>query len=107
MPAAVLQVECSRQAKRARYREGFEKQVFMQPDGVYEIQLNNMVTANYFPPGHRIRIEVTSSNFPVFERNLNTEGNNFDESEWVVAENSVHHSTKFPSRIVLPVTPEG
>ena len=93
-------------AKRARYREGFEKQVFMQPDGVYEIRLSNMVTANYFPPGHRIRIEVTSSNFPVLERNLNTGGNNFDEAEWVVAENSVHHSAQYPSRIVLPVIPE-
>ena len=91
---------------RARYREGFDKKVFMKKGKVYKLRLTNMVTANYFPPGHRIRIEVASSNFPLFERNLNTGGNNFDETEWVVAENSVHHGGDYPSRILLPVIPD-
>ena len=93
-------------AVRARYREGFDKQVFMEPGGVYKVRLTNLVTANHFPAGHRIRIEVASSNFPVLERNLNTGGNNYDETEWVVAENSVHHTAEHPSHIVLPVLPD-
>ena len=52
------------------------RQVFMEPGGVYKVRLTNLVTANHFPAGHRIRIEVASSNFPVLERNLNTGGNN-------------------------------
>ena len=78
----------------------------MQQGEVYEITLTNMVTANYFRPGHRIRLQVTSSNFPAYERNLNTGGNNFDESEWIVAENALHHGIAYPSRLVLPVIPE-
>ena len=56
-----------------------------------------------FKAGHRIRVEVASSKFPQYMRNLNTGGNNYDESEWVIAENAVHHSTEHPSHIVLPV----
>ena len=93
-------------AIRARYREGFDKQLFMQPDGIYEVRLTNMVTANHFPAGHRIRLDLTSSNFPVFERNLNTGGSNHDETEWVVADNRIHHSPAHPSRVLLPVIPE-
>ncbi|MCP4481168.1 MAG: hypothetical protein GY818_24125, partial [Planctomycetaceae bacterium] len=54
-------------------------------------------------PGHRIRIEIASSNFPRFTRNLNTGGNNYDETESVVATNQIHHSKEFPSEIRLPV----
>jgi predicted acyl esterase len=62
-----------------------------------------MNTSNFFAPGHRIRIEISSSNFPRFDRNLNTGGDNFSETEGVVARNSVHHSAKYPSAIRLPV----
>ncbi len=62
-----------------------------------------MSTSNYFDKGHRIRIEVSSSNFPRFTRNLNTGGNNYDETEGVVANNTVWHQTKYPSQIRLPV----
>ena len=91
---------------RVRYRKGFDKTVMMKQGEVYKISLGNMVTANHFPAGHRIRVQVSSSNFPNFERNLNTGGNNYDETEWVVAENSVHHSRAYPSQIVLPVIPD-
>jgi predicted acyl esterase len=60
-------------------------------------------TSNFFPKGHKIRIEISSSNFPRFDRNLNTGGKNYDESVGVIAKNKVHHSTKFPSRIILPM----
>ncbi|MBP9926880.1 MAG: CocE/NonD family hydrolase [Cyclobacteriaceae bacterium] len=89
--------------QRVRYREGYEKEVFMEKDKVYAVKLTPLSTSNYFAPGHRVRIEVSSSNFPRFERNLNTGGNNFDESVGVVATNSIHHSKKYPSVIQLPI----
>ncbi|RMG21150.1 MAG: CocE/NonD family hydrolase [Bacteroidetes bacterium] len=89
--------------QRARYREGYDKEVFMEPGQVYKLEMTPMSTSNYFAKGHRIRIEVSSSNFPRFERNLNTGGNNYDESEGVVATNQVHHSATYPSQIRLPI----
>ncbi len=88
---------------RMRYREGFDRHVSMEPGEVYEVNLGPLATANVFGAGHRLRIEVSSSNFPRYDRNLNTGGNNYDESEWRVARNAVHHSAEHPSRIVLPV----
>ena len=89
--------------QRVRYREGYDKQVFMEDDQVYKLAVSPMSTSNYFAPGHRIRIEVSSSNFPRFTRNLNTGGRNYDEKEGVVAGNTVHHSAEHASRIILPV----
>ena len=88
---------------RMRYREGFDRHVFMEAGEVYEAKLGPLATANVFGAGHRLRIEVSSSNFPRYDRNLNTGGVNYDESEWRVARNAVHHSAEHPSRIVLPV----
>jgi putative CocE/NonD family hydrolase len=89
--------------QRARYREGYAKEVFMEKGKVYKLPVSSMSTSNSFGPGHRIRIEISSSNFPRFARNLNTGGNNYDETEGVVAHNNVHHSRKYPSRIRLSV----
>ena len=89
--------------QRARYREGYDRQVFMEPGEVYELEVSPMSTSNWFAPGHRLRIEVSSSNFPRFTRNLNTGGNNYDETDGVVANNRVHHSAEHPSQIRLPV----
>jgi len=89
--------------QRARYREGYEQEVFMEDDTIYELNLTPMSTSNYFEAGHRIRIEVSSSNFPRFARNLNTGGNNYDESEGKVAQNAIHHGPQFPSKIVVPM----
>jgi putative CocE/NonD family hydrolase len=91
---------------RARYREGFDKKVWMRPGEVYEVRVDLSATSNYFAPGHRIRIQVSSSNFPRFDRNLNTGGNNYDETEWAVAKNAVYHSGMHASYIMLPVIPE-
>ena len=88
---------------RARYREGYDKQVFMERGRVYELHISPMSTSNYFDAGHSIRVEVSSSNFPRFTRNLNTGGNNYDETEGVVAHNTVHHSRQYPSHIKIPV----
>jgi putative CocE/NonD family hydrolase len=89
--------------QRVRYREGYDKEVFMEKDKVYEVKLSALSTSNFFPKGHQIRIEISSSNFPRFDRNLNTGGNNFDEKVGVIAKNKVHHNTKYPSRIILPM----
>ncbi|WP_375235423.1 CocE/NonD family hydrolase [Winogradskyella sp.] len=89
--------------QRVRYREGYDKEVFMKKGMVYKVDLTPMATSNYFKKGHRIRIEISSSNFPRFARNLNTGGDNFNESEAVIAINSVHHSSKYPSQIRLPI----
>ena len=87
---------------RARYRTGFTQEVFMEKGEVYPLEMSPMATSNVFKRGHRIRIEVSSSNFPRFTRNLNTGGNNFDEATAIIARNSIHHSSEYPSQIRLP-----
>lgn len=89
--------------QRARYREGYDKEVFMEEGEVYKLEISPMSTSNYFPKGHRIRIEISSSNFPRFARNLNTGGDNYNEKEAVVAKNKIHHSAQYPSQIRLPI----
>jgi len=88
---------------RARFREGFERVVLMEEGRIYRLRVDLHATGMWFGPGHRIRVEVSSSNFPRFDRNLNTGGNNYDESEWLVAHNAVHHSAEHPSHVVLPL----
>ncbi len=90
---------------RARYRDGYDDEVFMQPGEVYELNPTPMSTSYEFGEGHRIRVEISSSKFPQYMRNLNTGGNNYDETEGVVATNTVHHSTQYPTQIRLPVMP--
>jgi putative CocE/NonD family hydrolase len=90
--------------QRVRYRDGYDKpEVWMEPGKVYKVELQPMNTSNYFPAGHQIRIEVSSSNFPRFDRNMNTGGKNYDEVQGVVAHNAVHHSNQYPSTITLTV----
>jgi len=89
--------------QRARYREGYTKEVFMKEGEIYKVDLTPMATSNFFKKGHRIRVEISSSNFPRFARNLNTGGNNYDESKSVIAHNNIHHSKTHPSQIKLPI----
>jgi uncharacterized protein len=99
-------INLSQDAFRVRYRDGYDKQVMMERGNVYKIELRDMVSAIQFPVGHRIQLDIASSNFPDFERNLNTGGKNFDESEWVIARNTVHHGPQYRSHLVLPVVPD-
>ncbi len=90
--------------QRMRYRAGYDRPAsWMEPGRVYKVTLQPLTTSNYFAPGHRLRIEVSSSNFPRFDRNLNTGGNNYDETTGVVAHNVVHHSKQYPSRVTVTV----
>jgi hypothetical protein len=92
--------------QRLRYRNGYDKPlVWMEPGKVAKFSFQPMNTSNYFAPGHRLRIEISSSNFPRFDRNLNTGGNNYDEAKGVAAHNSVHHSSEYPSSVTLSVVP--
>jgi uncharacterized protein len=75
----------------------------MEAGKVYKVMLQPMTTSNYFEKGHRIRIEISSSNFPRFDRNMNTGGNNYDEAKGAVANNAVHHSKQYPSQVTLTV----
>jgi len=92
--------------QRMRYRGGYDKPLVWMKDGeVYKVTFQPMQTSNYFPAGHSLRIEVSSSNFPRFDRNLNTGGNNWDETTGVVAHNTVSHSPQYPSQITVTVVP--
>ncbi len=90
---------------RARYRNGYEKVELLTPKQSYEFKIPMAGTANVFQKGHRIRVLITSSNFPQFDRNPNT-GEAFGASARVrVATQTVYHSPARPSAIVLPVVP--
>jgi uncharacterized protein len=90
--------------QRMRYRNGYDKPLaWMESGKVYKVTLQPLNTSNDFPAGHRLRIEVSSSNFPRFDRNLNTGGHNYDETRGVVAHNVVHHSKQYPSEITITI----
>jgi putative CocE/NonD family hydrolase len=90
--------------QRLRYREGYDRPpVWMEAGKVYKVTLQPLNTSNYFEAGHQLRIEVSSSNFPRFDRNLNTGGNNYDEEKGVIAHNAVHHSKQYPSQVTVTV----
>ncbi|WP_342660114.1 Cocaine esterase [Rhodococcus ruber] len=90
---------------RARYRHSLAEPALLKPEHVYEITVDLAVTSNVFLAGHRIRLEVSSSNFPRFDRNTNTGGviNAETLDEAIVATNRVLHGPEHPSRLVLPV----
>ncbi len=90
---------------RARFRRGTDREELLKPGEVYEFEVDLVGTANVFLPGHRIRVDVTSSHFPQFDRNPNT-GESFGQSANVrVAKQAIFHTADRPSHIVLPVVP--
>jgi putative CocE/NonD family hydrolase len=92
--------------QRMRYRDGYDKPlVWMEPGKVYKVTLQPMTTSNYFAPGHRIRIEVSSSNFPRFDRNPNSGKPFGTDTEMLTAKQTVLHDEGHASQLVLPVIP--
>jgi hypothetical protein len=90
--------------QRMRYRDGYDKPpVWMEQGKVYKVTMLPLTTSNYFGVGHRLRVEVSSSSFPEYERNLNTGGRNYDEATGVIAHNVVHHSADYPSSLTVTV----
>ncbi|MGR6520283.1 CocE/NonD family hydrolase (plasmid) [Rhodococcus erythropolis] len=90
---------------RARYRQSLSSPELMEPDKEYEVTLDLSVTSNVFLPGHQIRLEISSSNYPRYDRNTNTGGDINAEvlDRSVIALNRVLHGPEHPSRLVLPV----
>ena len=92
---------------RARYRDSFEQPELLEVGKVYRYEIDMWATSNVFLPGHRVRVSITSSCFPRFDRNLNTGGSIHNEAAGQVAINTVMHDEMRPSHIVLPVIKRG
>jgi uncharacterized protein len=90
---------------RIRYRHGLDKVELAQAGEVYPLTIDMGVTSNVFLAGHSIRVEISSSNFPRFDRNPNTGRPFADETMLAVAQQTVHHSRLYPSHVLLPVIP--
>ena len=90
---------------RARYRDGVDHAVLMEPGTVYEFDIDMWNTSQVFFAGHRVRLEVSSSAFPKYDRNLNTGDDIGTGTRMAVAENHVWHDPAHPARLVLPVIP--
>jgi len=92
---------------RARYRNGLDQPAqLMNPGEVYELRIELLPTSNLFRAGHRIRVDVSSSDFPNFDRNHNTGKVDWTDGELRSATQTVLHDGSHPSRISLPVIPE-
>jgi putative CocE/NonD family hydrolase len=92
---------------RARYRESFEKPVLMEKGKIYEFTIDLWQVSNLFQAGHRIRLDISSSNFPAFDVNPNTGEKIGYHTGTVVARNTIYHDAAHPSHVVLPVVSKG
>ena len=90
---------------RARYRDGYEAQKLLEPGRAYRYELDLWATSYLLAPGDRLRLDVTSSNFPRLARNLNTGAPFAQTTKMVVAEQAVHVDAERPSHLVLPIVP--
>ncbi len=91
---------------RARYRGGRQAPAaLLEPGRIYEYDIDLWATSNVFLPGHRLRVEITSSNFPRFDRNLNTGEDPATGTRMQAARQVVYHSARYPSHLLLPVIP--
>ncbi len=90
---------------RARFRESTKAAKPIEPGKVYEYKIDLWSTSNVFLKGHRIRLEVSSSNFPRFDRNLNTGKDASTSANFVKATNTVYHDADHPSALLLPIVP--
>ena len=90
---------------RARYRHGYERTELLEPGEPTELQIRMYPTSNLFRRGHRLRVDVTSSSFPRWSRNLNTGEDVGTGTRMQIAHQTVLHSSEYPSRVVLPVIP--
>jgi putative CocE/NonD family hydrolase len=88
---------------RTRYRESMEKPELLNPGEIYRLTIEVWSTSNVFKQGHKLRLEVSSSNFPRFDRNLNTGEDNARGTRFVTATNGVLHDAEHPSALVLPI----
>jgi len=92
--------------QRARYRDSAMRPTLLKPGTVYCFEIDLWATSHVFRAGHRLRIEISSSNFPRFDRNLNTGGEQATGTRFVVAEQTVWHDAAHPSHVLLPLIPK-
>lgn len=92
---------------RARFRDSLRKETLMEPGNVYPLTIKLYPTSNVFRSGHRIRVDVSSSNFPRFDVNPNTGEPLNDNRRTAIATNTIHHDADHPSHIVLSVIAAG
>ncbi|WP_137285988.1 CocE/NonD family hydrolase [Halorussus salinisoli] len=90
---------------RARYRGYRDHPDFVEPGEVYEFYMEPYPTANVFGEGHRIRLDISSSNFPRYDVNHNTGGPLYGDREYEVATNTVYHEAEHPTHVELPTRP--
>ena len=90
---------------RARYRNSLEHAQLMKPGDVYEISVDMYPTAMIFKKGHRIRLDISSSNFPRFDVNPNTGSRSTTTAGLPSLVNTIYHDGRHPSQIVLPIVP--
>lgn len=91
---------------RARYRDGYDNPSFIEPHKIYKYEIDLWATSYAFQPGERIRVQISSSNFPRFDKNSNCAGEG-GESCAKVAHQVIYHNREHPSHIVLPVIESG
>lgn len=90
---------------RARFRDSIEIPNLIDPEEVYEYHIDMWETSNLFKAGHKIRLEVSSSNHPRFDRNLNTGMHPADDMDIQIANQKIFHNSKYPSRLIIPIIP--
>ncbi|WP_423751003.1 CocE/NonD family hydrolase [Salinirarus marinus] len=90
---------------RARYRGYRRTEDFVEPGEVYEFYMEPYPSANVFQPGHRIRLDISSSNYPRYDVNHNTGGPLYGDREYQVATNTIHHNEEYPTHVELPIRP--
>jgi putative CocE/NonD family hydrolase len=88
---------------RARYRDSREKAELLKPGEVYKLTIDLWSTSNVFLKGHALRLEISSSNFPRFDRNLNTAESPESGQQFISATNVIFHDHKHPSALILPI----
>ncbi len=91
---------------RARYRDSQEKPQLMNPGQVYKFAIDLWATSDIFRKGHSLRLEISSSNFPRFDRNLNTGEDVEFAQRHVSATNTIYHDAQHPSALLLPIVSE-
>jgi len=91
---------------RARFREGMDQPKLIEPGRVYAYDIDLWNTCQVFKKGHRVRLEISSSAFPKYDRNLNTGEPLGKSATMVVAEQRVYHDREHPSHVLLPVIPK-
>jgi putative CocE/NonD family hydrolase len=90
---------------RMRYRDSQEKSELMNPGQVYKFAVDLWSTSNVFKKGHVLRLEVSSSNFPRFDRNMNTGEEQARAQKYLSATNTIYHDGEHPSALILPIVP--